>query len=252
MLIKKQIFNSVLIALFLIITGCTEDQIIEVKLDSALSTHFKLIQDGKTGSVRVRLRQFMDRNGESSQSLFLMGLSYHKEKRYSKSVEWFEKSVKTEKNVYPPVWHFLGWSYYYLGNSQKSKECFDKYIKLSPNEPDSLFALGLIAMDVGDFAMSESLLNESISYAVDNAVIQAKAKARLADLAAESGNWKQAITLYEEAINQNEDLYEAWYRLSKVLLRMQKTDEAEKAFQEFQLSRRRVRPELDQTTRFPE
>ncbi len=100
--------------------------------------------------------------------------------------------------------------------------------------------------------MSESLLNESISYAVDNAVIQSKAKARLADLAAESGNWEQAIVLYEEAINQNEDLYEAWYRLSKVLLRMQKTDEAEKAFQEFQLSRRRVRPELDQTTRFPE
>jgi tetratricopeptide (TPR) repeat protein len=249
---RKEVVKSVLVALLFSLFACQNEQQNEVLLDSELITYFQLIQEGSTGSARVRLRQYMDTNGESSHPLFLMGLSYHSEKRYAKSVEWFIKSVNTQNEEYAPVWHFLGWSNYYLGDIEQAKSCFEKYLEIVADEPDSLFALGLIAMDEGDFVSAKSLFCDSIEKATGNSTIQAKAKARLADVYVELGDREKAIVLYQEAVKQHADLYEAWYRLSQALRRVQRNDEALNALHQFEVARKRIRPDLYQATRFPE
>jgi tetratricopeptide (TPR) repeat protein len=248
----SQTLKTTLIALILLISACSEESPQPKQLDAALKIHYLFIEEGKTGSARVRLRQFMEEQGESAGALFLMGFSYHKEKKYAKAVKWFTKSTSTDGEVYPPAFHFLGWGEYYLGDTGASKQAFQSFLELYPDEGDTLFALGLIATDEGDLASSQQYFERAIASGNTTEEVQAKSKARLADVFVERDEWSKAVELYEEALSHNPDLYEAWYRLSKVLLRMQKTDEAEKAFQEFQLSRRRVRPDLDQTTRFPE
>jgi tetratricopeptide (TPR) repeat protein len=236
----------------LVIVGCEQQQQKDVNLDSALKTHVQLIQKGKTGSARVRIRQYMEAEGESSQTLFLMGLSYHHDKRYAKAVHWFSRAAEVDGLAYPHTRHFLGWSHYYLGNIGESKANFEKYIAWKKDEPDSLFALGLIAMEEGEFAQAEELLRRAIVAASSNVAIQAKAKARLADVFAEDGRWGEAIALYQEAVQQNPDLYEAWHRYGFALQRIGKNDQAVRAAQQCTLARKRVRPDLYQTTRFPE
>jgi tetratricopeptide (TPR) repeat protein len=235
-----------------VIWGCEQQQQKEINLDSALKTHVALIQEGNTGSARVRLRQYMDAAGETSQPLFLMGLSYHHDKKYALAVNWFTRAAEANGPAYPHTRHFLGWSHFYVGNIGESKANFQNYIAWKKDEPDSLFALGLIAMEEGEFAQAEELLRRAIVAGASNVAIQAKAKARLADVLAEDGKWNEAIALYKEAVQQNPDLYEAWHRLRFALLRTGKEEEAILATQQRERARKRVRPDLYQTTRFPE
>jgi len=256
MLFKKRFINVavkiLLFMLILVIGGCKQQQHDEVYLDSALKAHIELIQEGKTGSARVRLRQYMEAEGETSQPLFLMGLSYHHDKKYAKAVHWFTRATESNGQGYPHTGHFLGWSYFYLGNIEQAKANFQKYLAWKKDEPDSLFALGLIALEEGELQQAEVLLRKAIVAGASNVEMEAKAKARLADVLVEDGRWEDAVTLYKEAVLQNPDLYEAWHRFGFALARIGKKDEAVVAAHQCELARKRVRPELYETTRFPE
>ncbi|MEE2912354.1 MAG: tetratricopeptide repeat protein [Planctomycetota bacterium] len=253
MFIKTPSLLFCLFASVLIACGCENQSPHQPALHSELEMHFLLISDGNTGSARVRLRQFMEVNSESSQPLFLMGLSYHHEKRYVKAVQWFQRSAQFNDPTvrYPPTWHFLGWSQYYLGNAKESKEAFNQYLKMNPNEGDSLFGLGLLAMEEGEFGEASTLFKQSIDVQEDRPKGQAKSKARLADICEQEGNRLLAIQLYEQALSLDPDLYEAWYHLALTLRREGKIEEYQKVMSTFQLTVDRVRPDL-KTTRFPE
>ena len=149
-----------------------------------------------------------------------MGLSYHQNKQYSKAVEWFEQGVSTESgDIYPPTWHFLGWSYFHLGQIQQSKYSFTQHLMVQPDAEDSLFGLGLIAIEEGELIQAKQLFLKSMQHSKHNVLSQAKATARCGDVSAELEDWQDAIMLYEQAVKLNPDLYEAWYRLSRALHR---------------------------------
>ena len=115
-------------------------------LDAPLSNFFGLIEDGRHGPARVRLRQWLDEHPEDSRGEFLMGLSYHQEKRYGRAIRWFDMAA-LHQPVYPPIWHFKGWSNYYMGNAPEALRAFEQHLRLDPNEGDSHFAIGLLAME---------------------------------------------------------------------------------------------------------
>ena len=234
-------------------SGCDSNTAHQPELHSDHETHFLLISEGNSGSARVRLRQYMDSQGEAAQPLFLMGLSYHQEKRYIKAVQWFEKSAQYDdaETRYPPTWHFLGWSHYYLGNATSSIEAFRHYLTMNPDEGDSLFGLGLLAMEDGAFEEAASLFEQSIGVQQDRPTGQAKSKARLADIRVQQGDRLSAIQLYKEALQLDPDLYEAWYHLATTQKRSGNKDEFQVALDMFEETRSRIHPDLD-TTRFPE
>lgn len=244
--------KKLFILIFLAFWGCDAIENEHKTLDSRLQDHFVLIQEGQTGSARVRLRQYMEKYGETSHPLFLMGLSYHSEKRYAKSVEWLERSTKDRENPYPLAWHFLGWSQFYLGNVAKAQFSFEQFLQVYAEEPDSLFALGLLAMERGELQEAEALFLTVVTLEPNDQKILAKATSRLADVMVERDDWQRAIYWYKDALERNPDLYEAWYRYATALKRLGKMDEAEKALAHFKDSRNRVRPDLYQQTRFPE
>ncbi len=237
----------------LLFCGCQQEELPQKTLDSGLGTHFSLISQGQTGSARVRLRQWMEKHGESSQNLFLMGLSYHHEAQYVQAAQWFEKATRfPQAKTYAPVRHFLGWSYYYAGQLEPSKQAFEQFLEYQPDEPDTLFALGLISIEEGNLESATQYFIDSIEVSEQHVFIQAKAKARLADVMATLDRWGEAILLYQEAVALQADLYEAWYRLSQALRREGHVEEAAIAYQQFLEAKKRVRPDLHAQTRFPE
>ena len=242
-----------LFASLLMSSGCDSNSTQQPELHSDLEMHFILISEGKSGSARIRLRQYMNSQGEAAQPLFLMGLSYHKEKRYIKAVQWFKKSAQYDdpQNRYPPTWHFLGWSHYYLGDAPQSSIAFKQYLKMNPNEGDSLFGLGLLAMEDGAFEEASSLFERSIDVQQDRPTGQAKSIARLADIRVQQGNSTEALDLYKDALDLDPDLYEAWYHLATTQKRAGNNEESQVALAMFEETRARVRPDLE-LTRFPE
>ncbi len=247
----SQSLKMALTALVLLFGACSKEQPKQVKLDSGLKTEHALILEGNCGSARVRIRQKMATHGETPDTLFLMGFSYHQEQKYGKAVEWLQKSVHANGRIYPPALHFLGWSYLYLGEVLASKKAFDDFLLVNPDEPDSMFALGLLSMELGDLNHAGELFAMVSSLAPHDKLMQAKASARWADVLAEQGNWLEAVSKYKHSLELNPDLYEAWYRFSQALKRIGLENESAVALQSFQEARHRVHPEW-QATRFPE
>ena len=107
-------------------------------------------------------------------------------------------------------------------------------------------------MEQGELQEAEALFLSVIKLAPKNKKIRAKATARLADVMVERDEWQRAIRGYEDALQRNPDLYEAWYRYATVLKRIGRNKESEQAFSSFEQARRRIRPDLYQRTGFPE
>jgi tetratricopeptide (TPR) repeat protein len=233
--------------------GCESQPPEEIVLHASLQPHYLLIQSGKTGSARVQLRQHMNEHGESSQSSFLMGFSYHKEKRYTKAVEWMNLSVsETFRDAwYPPTWHFLGWSYYYLGEAQHSKHAFETYLGFDPEEGDTLFGLGLLALDAGELEVAKSLFHRSIAAQSENSKGIAKAMSRLGDTLAMQNELLEARQMYVQAVDLDNNLYESWFRLASTYDPIEESAEREEALQKSIEAKKRFDASTHDT-RFPE
>jgi|TARA_B100000959_G_scaffold273576_1_gene324280 tetratricopeptide (TPR) repeat protein len=244
--------KHILISFFLLL-GCQDQPTEEVPLDASLNTHYSLIIAGNTGSARVRIRQYMDDRSASAQPLFLLGLSYHQEKKYTKAVEWFEKAATFDnlEDRYPPTWHFLGWSYYYLGEVEKSKNAFNTFLTMHPKEGDSLFGLGLLAMNAGNLNEAEVLYTKSIAAQEGNSKPQAKAMSRLGDVFVLQGNVNAAQSMYMHAVELDPDLYEAWYRLATTYDRSTHAARIEQLLKKSKEAKERFYIH-DHVTRFPE
>lgn len=214
-------------------------------LDESLSEHFKLIEEERTGPARVRIRQWLNDHPEDARGEFLMGLSYHQEKRYGRALRWFNQAVEHEP-VYPPAWHFQGWTNYYLGNAEPARLAFETHLRLDPSEGDSHFALGLLSIEEWDLDRAEIHLNKAIelqSERPDRTKGVSKAKARLSEVVEHrDGDIAQATMLLKESVELHPDHYEAWYRLSRLLEMQGRSDEAGSALEQFHMAKARVRP----------
>ena len=214
-------------------------------LDGSLSDCFKLIEDGRHGPARVRIRQWLDDHPEDARGEFLMGLSYHQEKRYGRAIKWFDKAA-LHQPVYPPVWHFKGWSNYYLGDATRAREAFDRHLQLDPGEGDSHFAIGLLAMEEWRLDEAERHFMKAIELQANRSTRikgVSKAKARLSEVVEHrDGDIEQATLLLRESVELHPDHYEAWYRLSRLLTQQERNDDARSAMEQFHMAKERVRP----------
>ncbi|MEE2907897.1 MAG: tetratricopeptide repeat protein [Planctomycetota bacterium] len=214
-------------------------------LNDSLTAHFNLIEAKRTGTARIRIRQWLNEHPEDPRAEFLMGLSHHRDRRYARALTWFQDAIQHEP-VYPPAWHFLGWAHYYLGNAQSARHAFEEHLVMDPSEGDSHFALGLQDLEAWQLDEAEQNFRKAIQLqsALPNRVKGvSKATARLSEvIETRDGNIDEAITLLKESVRLYPDHYEAWYRLSQLLQQQGRVEEAEDAQRSFLEARERVRP----------
>jgi tetratricopeptide (TPR) repeat protein len=213
-------------------------------LAGELAHVYRLIERGDTGPARIRIRNWMDTNGEDAQALFLFGLAYHHERRYATSSAWFEQSLHATP-AYPPAAHFLGWSAYYLGDSTTSSEAFRLHLSMSPDEGDSHYGLGLLALDAGELDTAHQCFTRAIELQhqqPDRIDGISKAMVRLAELEALHGNRIAARAHLEQAVAIDPDRIEGWHRLSRCCRRLGDDEAAAEAERQHAIAIQRVRP----------
>ena len=203
-----------------------------IPLGPELQAAAGLIGRQQTDSARVRLGPFIEAHPDDGKAAFLMGLTYHREKRYALARPWFESAAALAPE-YHPTHHFHGWCLYYLGDMQGARAAFDRHLAFLPAEGDSHFALGLIALDEDRLDDARQRFRRAIELQQDNprrVRDVSKAHARLADVHIRRGELEVARDELEIATSLWPQHYTAFYKLSRVLNRLGDNEAADEAF----------------------
>ena len=219
-------------------------QITVPPIEGELAHAYRLIQEGDTGPARIRIRKWMEANDEDARALFLFGLSYHHERRYAMSSTWFAQALNAAP-TYPPAAHFLGWSAYYLGDSTASQNAFMLHLNMSPDEGDSHYGLGLLALDAGALEAARDSFTRSIELQrlhADRADSVSKALVRIAELDELQNNRHDARSHLEQAVAVDPDRIEGWHRLARCCRRLGDDDAAAEAERQYAIALERVQP----------
>jgi tetratricopeptide (TPR) repeat protein len=215
---------------------------------------FELIRSHQTGPARVRLNNYLQLHPGDEQAKFLFGLSYHREQRYMQAMPYYDEAVAIDSS-FSLTHHFRGWALYYMGDLDAAKESFERFLVMMPDEPDSLFALGLIALDEDELPQAEDYLQQSLRAlqaqagpgGADRKALS-KAHTRLGEVYERTDRLEDARQQMTRAVELFPDHYEAMYKLSRVLARLGRTEEAQQAYDAYEATRNRIRP----GTSFPE
>lgn len=212
---------------------------------------FSLISNRDTAAARTALTTYMSRHPDDGQAAFLYGLSFHREQRYGQALSYYDRALELAPD-YHKTHHFRGWALFYLGDLDSSRESFDAFLRAEPDEPDSLFALGLIELDEDNLDAAEARFRRSIEVltAQGGRDIKglSKAHTRLGEVYERLNQLEQAKAQLTRATDLFPDAYEAYYKLYRVLVRLGEHERAQHVQQLFLASRERVRP----GTSFPE
>ena len=99
----------------------------------------------------------------SARAAFVVALTYHKQKNYGAAEPHFARALELGPTFEPfaPVHYFHAWCLYYLGRLPEAREAFETHLSLVPDEADSFFGLGVIALDEGQLPEAERQLEEA-------------------------------------------------------------------------------------------
>lgn len=221
-------------------------------LSTNLRPIFQLLIDQKSGPARVRLKNFLDQHPNDGQASFLFGLSYHREKKYAQATPYFLQALQ-QAPEFAPTNHFLGWAYFYQGDLPSARTAFEAFLRVKRDEPDSLFGLGLIDLEEDKLDDAQQHFLQSIEIRSAQRMnpdfkALSKAHTRLAEVYERRDELERARSELKTATEMYPDNYEGLYKLYRVLTRLGKSADAERARQKFLAAKDRLHP----GTSFPE
>lgn len=227
-----------------VVPPASETAAAPIALGPQLVEFATMISRQQTDVARAGLQQYVEEHAGDGQAAFLLGLTYHREKRYTLARPWFESAAGLAPD-YHPIHHFHGWCLYYLGDMPGARAAFERHLDVSPGEGDSHFALGLIALDEDRLDDAQRRFLQAIELQQGNPRRQrdvSKARARVADVHIRRGDLQQARAELQLATELWPQHYTAFYKLSRVLNRLGENDSADEAFRLYRQWQARSEP----------
>lgn len=178
----------------------------------------------------------------SSNAELLLGSTYHEEHRYELAESHFARAMELDPRNHQVRLHY-GLCLYNLGKADEARKMFESLLEVKPNHPDPHYALGLLDFDADDLASAEVRFKTAIE--LGKALPggrNGKALMGLADVYVRTGRLEEAKVELERAVKLNADLYEAYFKLSRVLQRLGNAKGAERARAMYEKIRQRVHP----------
>lgn len=215
---------------------------VSLELGDELRAAFALIARQQNEAARARLSIYLDGHPDDARAEFLMGLSFHRQKRYALARPHFERAIELEPG-YHPAYHFYGWCLYWLGDLPASRRAFENHLAYLPDEGDSHFAIGLIDLDEDRLDEARARFLHAIELQADDPGRRkdvAKAHARLADIHIRRNELVEAKARLQRATELWPEHYTAFYKLHRVLTRLGETEAAQEALRLYEEYEKRV------------
>jgi tetratricopeptide (TPR) repeat protein len=208
-----------------------------------------LIERGKYDDARRRTGALLEQAPEDARLVLLLGLTYHKQRRYMAARPHFERARALAPELHV-VDHFMGYCLYYVGDLDGARDAFERHLAADPDEADSHFGLGLVEMEEGRLDEAEARFHRAITLTerlrttrpaafASRRLDLAKSYARLADVHLARGDAAAARDALVRAVEINPALYAAWFRLSTVHRRLGDDAAAAEALRVFEEARSR-------------
>ena len=204
-----------------------------------------MLRDEAWERAETALRLVAKDHPDDAQTSLLLGFAIQKQKRYSEALPYFAK-VLDAGQAFPEidsVFYLRGWCSYYLGEIDEARAAFEEHLRRVPNTADSHFALGLIAFDGGELEQAEARFRTAIDLQKDQRGTErdrAKAFARLGETLAQRGDLEGGRAALATAVELHPDQDEAWAMLARILDRLGRSDEAERARSEEKAAKARA------------
>lgn len=209
------------------------------ELESGLREAFRLANQGHITEARASLAMYMRQAGPAVndyQAETLMAYCYQRSDRYEQARQHLERVVATQPD-YHLAWYLYGYCLYSLGELEEARGAFERHLADKPNSGDAHYGLGLVAFDEDRLAdaeacfrmAAESLRSQRGSKRRTPSQQISKCLARLGDVHLRRSQLGPARSAYEEAVELWPTHEDAWYRLSRVLTRMDEPDAASEA-----------------------
>jgi len=224
------------------------DPTVDQALHPELREAYALLARGEHDLARQRLRAATVPASHRHQVDFLIGVTHHEAKDYAAARPWLERALRAQP-AYAPPWHFYGYCRYYLGDLEAARAAFATHLRLEPDEPDSHFGLGLVAVEehrlddaAARFETARRGHAEAMAKDPARAREVAKCLAWQGELAERAGALEDARARYEEALRLWPDHYEVWHKLHRVLARVGDEQGSLRALRQHDRVRDRLRP----------
>jgi Flp pilus assembly protein TadD len=202
--------------------------------DARLDTALRMLGKGALDGARQTAQTVLKAKPDCDRAAAIEGIVLNKMKRYEEAKPLLERA-RDSKQPFPEqkhAAHFLGWCHYHLGELSAAQKAFELHLTVVPNEPDSTFGLGLVALgedrlDDADRYLAKAL--EGFSKPRDSAVDRARVLTRMADVALRRDDPAAAEALLRRAIEASPVQHETWSKLARVCDRLGKVQEADAA-----------------------
>lgn len=227
--------------------------------DPRLDTAVKMLARGGYDIAEMTARTVMKSKGNVERANAILGVALLKQRKYEEAKPFLIRARDSQQpfpeRKHAP--HFLGWACYHLGELTGAKEAFEAHLALVPNEPDSTFGLGLVALAEDRLDDADALFDAALKGFVGRngakSSDEAKVLVRQSDVAVRRGELEKAQELLLRAVRLNTVQYESWAKLARVAERLGKTYDAEVARAQADriLKARGARPVDEESTSFP-
>jgi len=184
---------------------------------------------------------------DQPRAAFVLGLSLHKQKRYSDAVPLFERSLAgatamdaaQRAQQFPEhthVAHFLGWARYYAGDLDGARGAFTSHVATVPTAGDSWYGLALVEIDEDQVDAAAAALERAMACLPEAERMEesrsrdrGKILAREGDLALRADRTQDAVDLYRRALRAWPDHYEVWAKVARCYDRLGDAQAADRA-----------------------
>lgn len=202
--------------------------------DPRLGVALRMIRSGAFDTASMTAQTVLKNRPDVERAWAILGIALNKEKKYAEARQALERARASTQD-FPErkhVPHFLGWCDFHLGDLPAARAAFTEHLKHVPDEPDSTFGLGLVALGDDDLEEAQRCFDKALQGFTDptpRPVDQARVLTRMADLALRRDDPAKAEELLQRAVAASPTQHETWAKVARVKDRLGKTDEADAA-----------------------
>jgi len=211
-----------------------------------------LLRSKSTEEARRLIEPLIRSHPEDAGLRAYLALSYVHENRWESACQAYAEALrlKPSESQYRLLY---GWSLYYLGRLEASREQFNIFLTEHEDFVDAIFAVGLIDFDQDRMDDAETRFKRVIfiTRARGDDRRHAMARARLADVFMRKDNPSRARLELKQALELDPNNAKAQFKMSRVLQLLGNDEEAAVARQRYEALRDNMRDD-DSRAGFPE
>lgn len=199
--------------------------------DERLDVGRTLLREGRITDAMMIFETVLRDRPELARANFFKGLALHERKFHASALDWYEAAAESdqkfpERDTLP---YYMAWSYYYAGKPSEAQVQIDAFLATTDDRSDAHFLAGLIAFNDDRLEAAEGFFRRAIELSQgtsDEEREMARAWIRLSDVLMRLDRLEEAFVAASKATDMRPSLSEAWFRKYTILMRLGREDEA--------------------------